>query len=240
MSHVNLALARRHGVRPVLDPDGQPRTYTRATNRAHKRGESFRLDGQPVLCLGREAGAPQKTYLFLAIRAVESEQRRIEADEATRKAYTDARASAIPADYLIRHGALAGGVVVMDGERIDEPTVGVAPTVPWAVVAHCEILGHVGLTVGRVADSQTLSVATMADGRRIYQEIASRGFGDDERSSYWLPADVWTQVVAAEIAARGITPEAAREWLTKYRGCVGTELYAYAAGERALSTGGER
>ena len=44
----------------------------------------------------------------------------------------------------------------------------------------------------------------------------------------------WRQMMAAEVRMRGITPEAATTWLAQYRGCVGTELYEFAA-EAALT-----
>lgn len=65
----------------------------------------------------------------------------------------------------------------------------------------------------------------------MFREVHLRDFGDDQRETYWLPPDLWTAICAAEAKARGITSSQAREWLTAYRGCVGTELYEFAAGE---------
>ena len=144
----------------------------------------------------------------------------------------DAAKSVIPADYKTRHGAAFGGDVVIDGECISEPALDTS-RLAWVRVASHErrvrnLTGQSTIN-GRVSDSQSLYSAVVADGRTIYRISSSHQFGDDLRETYYLPPDLWRAMMAAEVAMRGITPEQAREWLADYRGCVGTELYEFAA-----------
>ena len=144
----------------------------------------------------------------------------------------DAAKSAIPGDYRTRHGATYGGDVSITGEVISEPGLDTRK-LPWQHVATWEsrvrdLTGRSSIN-GRVMDSETLYSAVTADGRPIYRISHSSGFDDDLRETYYLPVDLWTQMMAAEVRARGITAEAAATWLTQYRGCVGTELYEFAA-----------
>lgn len=140
--------------------------------------------------------------------------------------------SAIPPEYKTRHGAMLGGDVVIDGERISELALDTR-NLPWTLIARHEMrardLTGQSLINGRVEDSDTLYSATVGDGRTIYRIASSHQFGDDLRETYYLPPDLWGQLLAAEVWMRGITVEQAREWLEHYRGCVGTELYEFAA-----------
>ena len=144
----------------------------------------------------------------------------------------NAAKAAIPAEYKTRHGALLGGDVVIDGERISEPALDTR-SLPWTLIARHETLVRdltgQSLINGHVKDSDTLYAATGADGRTIYRIAHCHQFGDDLRETYYLPPDLWERMMLMEIQLRKITPEAAREWLKEYHGCVGHELYEFAA-----------
>ena len=168
--------------------------------------------------------------------AIAAEAKYQEAQSAERATWDTAK-SVIPTDYKTRHGALLGGDVVINGEVISEPAMDTRK-LPWVRVASYErhvrdLTGQSSIN-GRVQDSDTLYSATVADGRKIFRIAHYIGFGDDLRETYYLPPDLWRQMMAAEVRMRGITPEAATTWLAQYRGCVGTELYEFAA-EAALT-----
>jgi len=153
--------------------------------------------------------------------------------KATRDAEVAAYHAALApaADYRKRHGATLGGVITMSGaegtESFSEPRM--APTgagVEWEQIAQ--------LTEGKIIGGRPMSIGTiyramLPDGRPIFRQDDDDSYGDSLRTTYYLPADVWEVAIRAEIAANHVTPEAAREWLTKYRGCVGTEMYEVAA-----------
>lgn len=151
---------------------------------------------------------------------------------ASAKAQYDALLGTIPSDYQRRHGALYGGNVTMDGETMTEtpPVLGLLRAAKWEQFAHVILaVGHTGSCAGRVMDEDTLYRASLTDGRLVFREIHCRGFGDDLRETYYLAPDLYAVVMEWEIRASGITPDMAREWLAQYRGCVGTELYEFAA-----------
>ena len=131
--------------------------------------------------------------------------------------------SAIPSEYKSRHGAMLGGDVVIDGERISEPALDTR-SLPWTLIAR-----HEPRVRGQVMDSNVLYAATVADGRTIYRIAHCHQFGDDLRETYYLPSDLWERMMLMEVQLRKITLEEAREWLEKYHGCVGHELYEFAA-----------
>lgn len=145
--------------------------------------------------------------------------------------YDAATRAMIPPDYRMRHDALFGGTVNIGdwSEEIRPVADGFLRQPKWEQVASHETHGHTGLIAGRVADSWCFYRCALIDGRYAYREVVSRGFGDDVRETYWMPEDLWQAVCLAEIRARGITREKAEEWLAEYRGCVGTELYEFAA-----------
>lgn len=145
---------------------------------------------------------------------------------ARREAYVATRDAAIPADYMRRSGARDGGVVQIDGEMTRESGIGLAEQAfRWHELARLdEIHARAGLQ-----NQYTFARAVLPDGRAIYRETQMLSFGDDLRTTFWLPRDIWGRIVRAEIAQAGITPESALVWLGKYRGCVGTEVYEYAA-----------
>jgi hypothetical protein len=157
--------------------------------------------------------------------------------ERQRQEWETAKA-AIPSDYKTRHGATYGGTVVMDGERFDEPGLDTS-ALPWRHVATHQIrvrdLTDASTINGRVQDSEALYSAITPDGRPIFRIAHSSGFGDDLRETYYLPADLWRKMMEAEIGFRQITPQKASEWLRQYRGCVGTEVYEFAAAQRLPS-----
>lgn len=68
---------------------------------------------------------------------------------------------------------------------------------------------------------------------RLYQagpiRVLEHGNWDDWRQAVMLPPEVADSYLTQEVARLGITPEAAREWLRKYSGCVGTAIYEHAA-----------
>lgn len=174
--------------------------------------------------------------------AVRAERERKEAAQAAKNAKAQAEIAAwksalaqIPADYRTRHGALYGGTVTMVGGNgqsvsIAEPGLD-ASNLPWVKVASHEtrVDDPRSSIDGRVQDCQTLYTAGVPDGRAIYYVHHYGSFGDDLRVTYYLPEDLWQQMLLAEIQARGITPESAEQWLSQSRGCVGTELYEFAA-----------
>lgn len=166
------------------------------------------------------------------LRAALKTETAYQADLAAKSATWQAAKTTIPAEYKSRHGSMYGGVVSFDGQSIAEPGI-TAPRVPWERLATYEtrvrdLTGQSTIN-GRVEDSETLYRAITSDGRSIYRIAHSYGFGDDMRETYYLPEDLWQQMMLAEIRARGITPETARQWLAECRGCVGTELYEFAA-----------
>ena len=64
---------------------------------------------------------------------------------------------------------------------------------------------------------------TLSDGRTAWR---SEWFGYDHyRVYYYLPADVARAARLAYAEASGITPERAAEWLKKYSGCYGADLF---------------
>jgi hypothetical protein len=166
------------------------------------------------------------------LRAAIKTEAEYQANIAAELAEWEKAKAVIPSDYRTRHGAMYGGTVSFSGESIAEPGI-TAPRIPWERLAYHEtrvrdLTGQSSIN-GRVRDSQTLYRAQVADGRYIYRIAHYGSFGDDMRETYYLPEDLWQQMMIAEIAARNITPENASEWLAQYRGCVGTELYEFAA-----------
>ena len=174
--------------------------------------------------------------------AVRAERERKEAAQAAKNAKAQAEIAAwksalaqIPADYRTRHGALYGGTVTMvrgNGQSVSIAEPGLdASNLPWVKVASHEtrVDDPRSSIDGRVQDCQTLYTAGVPDGRAIYYVHHYGSFGDDLRVTYYLPEDLWQQMLLAEIQARGITPESAEKWLSQSRGCVGTELYEFAA-----------
>ena len=161
-----------------------------------------------------------------------------QADLSAKRAAWESAKSEIPTDYKTRHGAMYGGVVSFGGQSIAEPGI-TAPRVPWVHVARFEtrvrdLTGQSSIN-GRVQDSDDLYRAITDDGRTIYRIASNRGFGDDLRETYYLPPDLWERLMAAEVHARGITRQRAEQWLSQSRGCVGTELYEFAARPSAIT-----
>jgi len=173
-----------------------------------------------------------KPHMRARLEAAEAYQSSLAAQRA---AWEQAK-SVIPAGYKSRHGAASGGTVRIDGEAITEPGISAA-SLPWRRLAIYTERVRDLRTNGRVHREEILYSATVADGRNIYRIASSTGFGDDCRETYWLPEDLWRRMMEAELRMRGITPRAAVEWLSQYRGCVGTELYEFAAA--LVEEGGE-
>lgn len=140
--------------------------------------------------------------------------------------------SVIPTGYKTRHGAMYGGAVAIDGERFDEPGLDTS-NLPWAKLAwHDERVRDLtgqSLINGRVMNSDVLYSAQLPDGRPIFRISHYGSFGDDLRETYYFPPDVWREVMTREVRMRGISVQSANAWLSQYRGCVGTELYEFAA-----------
>lgn len=153
--------------------------------------------------------------------------------EAESLAAYQAALAEIPPDYGQRHGATLGGEWAIDSEGGKEPSVAAAaPKLAWQRIAehitrHPEERGS--SIAGRVAEARILHRADTAYGP-VYRE-EHRSF-DDYRTTLWMPRAMFEEHLRREIAALGITPEGARKWLAQYRGCVGTELYEFAAEER--------
>lgn len=126
--------------------------------------------------------------------------------EAKLAAWQTAQAQ-IPAEFKTRHGALIVPVAMglLQG------------SVKWEQIG-TDVQGQYGNTLYR---------ADLSDGRPVYR-ITHIQY-DDWRETYYLPEDVWQAVCIAEIRGRGITRAKAEAWLAEYRGCVGTELYEFAA-----------
>lgn len=150
---------------------------------------------------------------------------------ATERVRWERAIAVIPTDYRQRHGAALGGDILIGGEAMHEPGLA-TPSLPWMCVASWQLrardLTGQSTINGRVQERKTLYSAIVSDGRTIYRVAHSTGFGGDQRETYYLPPDLWGRLMHAEVEARGITAEAARQWLERYRGCVGTELYEYA------------
>lgn len=178
-------------------------------------------------------------YQESQLRAALEAEGAYQSERAAELAAWETAKAAIPADYRSRHGSMLGGDVVMDGEVITEPALDTR-MLPWTRVASYERrvrdLSGQSLIGGRVRDSQTLYVGQSADGRPIYRIASSHSFGDDLRETYYLPPDLWERLMLTEVRMRGITPEKARAWLEEYRGCVGTELYEFAAERKCLTS----
>ena len=171
-------------------------------------------------------------YQEAKLRAAIAAESVYQAEIAAARAGWEAAKAVIPPDYQTRHGAMYGGIVSFGGESIAEPGI-TAPAVPWVHIATHEkrvrdLTGQSSID-GRVMDSEALYSATVADGRQIYRIAHSSGFGDDLRETYYLPPDLWRRMMEAEVQLRGITREMAVAWLSQSRGCVGTELYEFAA-----------
>jgi hypothetical protein len=73
-----------------------------------------------------------------------------------------------------------------------------------------------------------LQVITI-DGRTCYLSVLESW--DDSRVTFYGPREIVEAVWDVYIAERNITPEVAREWLARHAGCVGHEMYEYAASE---------
>ncbi len=174
----------------------------------------------------------------------DTERERKEAAQAAKNAKAQAEIAAwksalaqIPADYRTRHGALYGGTITIgssNGQSVSIAEPGLdASNLQWVkVVSHETRVDNPRSSIdGRVLDCQTLYTAAVPDGRAIYYV---NHYG---RVTYYLPEDLWQQMLLAEIQARGITPESAERWLSQSRGCVGTELYEFAATLRPAPAG---
>ena len=204
--------------------------------------ERYYVSRQDLDDMDDDNGQPgwKENQQYTGIRC--SEPVAVEAAQAAKNAKAQAEIAAwksalaqIPADYRTRHGALYGGTVTMVGGNgqsvsIAEPGLD-ASNLPWVKVASHEtrVDDPRSSIDGRVQDCQTLYTAGVPDGRAIYYVHHYGSFGDDLRVTYYLPEDLWQQMLLAEIQARGITPESAEQWLSQSRGCVGTELYEFAA-----------
>lgn len=58
---------------------------------------------------------------------------------------------------------------------------------------------------------------------------------DDERVQLFGPREVVRTAWRSFAASAGVTPEKAREWLSRYRGCSGTQAYEFIAGDECRS-----
>jgi hypothetical protein len=172
-----------------------------------------------------------------ALRSAIAAEQGYQAAKVAQRAEWERAKAVIPGNYKTRHGAALGGTVVIDGERLEEPALA-THNLPWVMVAEWtdrvrDLTGQ-SVIAGRVRRSETLYSAAGVDGRALYRISHYSDFGDDLRETYFLPADLWAKLLAAEVQARGITAASAREWLDRYRGCVGTELYDFAASEQGV------
>lgn len=126
----------------------------------------------------------------------------------------------IPADYRIRHGATLGGVWKIGESAGVEPAVQL--DLQWVRIASRP---NGDPKYGR---NDHVFQASLNDGRSVYKEETNSY--DDYRTTLYLPIDIWEAEARQEVAQLGITPEKAEAWLAQFRGCVGTELYEFAAG----------
>lgn len=145
--------------------------------------------------------------------------RREQAREAARK---EKEFRAAKAEGKKRGDAFVAAEYQADKDRL---TVGLVPL----------LNSPAGLVIGaRIGQDHTgfykrdMHEATLADGRRVYVEYAN-GY-DDWRTYVYLPQDAALAEVDASLATHPITEIQAREWLSKYEGCCGAELYRRAAG----------
>ena len=150
--------------------------------------------------------------------------------EATSLATYQTALGIIPADYGQRHGATLGGEWSIGSDRGKEPSIASAkPKLIWEQIAqhithYSESRGS--SIAGRVASARVLHRADTAYGPVYREEF--RDF-DDYRTTLWMPSAMFEEHLRAEVQRLGITQETAQQWLERYRGCVGTELYEFAA-----------
>jgi len=146
---------------------------------------------------------------------------------AARDAY-DAAIAAIPADYGRRHGATLGGEWSIGSSGGVEPSVASAtPHLGWSQIARKH---QPGGSPGVIGETWVLTVASTAYGTVYREEFAEY---DNYRTTLWMPPALYEQHLSAEVERLGITPDSARQWLAESRGCVGTELYEFAAREQS-------
>lgn len=84
------------------------------------------------------------------------------------------------------------------------------------------VFGGEGMLVISRGDTRYEEGRTANGQRVVYESIRAY---DDWRVYYWAPADVAKAWALAYAANKGITIEAAKEWLGKYDGCHGSDLY---------------
>lgn len=84
---------------------------------------------------------------------------------------------------------------------------------------------NLGDVIGTLRGTHTVSIqmATLCDGTECAVEEAN-GY-DDWRSYFWGPKDFVHSALRAYASENGITKEKAKEWLERYSGCEGEELY---------------
>jgi len=214
-----------------------PGTFACGTNHVHKVGSTFRLDGKQVEVVGRVPDQ-RRTYIFARVIETIAARDHREATAKARGMYEAGRDATIPRGYRTRHGSLYGGTVQIGEESFREVAISTTDALQWRIVIDVREICHAPGTLihGTVQEYRELWGASMPDGRPIYREVSSHSFGDDVRQTYWMPLDVWTAAVRAEIVAGKITPESAREWLAQYRGCVGSEVYEFAVSDTLADT----
>lgn len=140
------------------------------------------------------------------------------------------RLAAIPPEYKQRHGALYGGMVTLAGPAggwSDEIAKTGATLAGLAWTETARYAEPYQRDANKTKTTHVLRSATLADGRTVYEHQTYDY--DDYRTTFHLPAELYGQVLALEVARRGITSKQAAEWLAKFRGCVDTDIYEFAA-----------
>lgn len=148
-----------------------------------------------------------------------------EAEAATRKAAAEAaekarRAEEEAAWTAFRAARDLPGLVSLEGHG-------------WQLVAsRGEELAYAETATrdGHVSGWARLSRATLCDGTEVLVESTANG--DDWRDNLWVPQDTADRVYRAlQVWSLGTTPEAAKEWLSKYQACYGAGYYKWVAGQ---------
>ena len=160
---------------------------------------------------------PGLWYEFQAVE-VEPTAEEAEQDDAAVKAKADAEAAKLAAAEAVAVKlAAAEAVAVKLTAGLVRGTVGPCPEsdVVWEKDA--------ALRFEDDYHSLVYTRGKLTDGRLVISE-SSHAY-DDDRSYIWGPAEVLCAWALAYAAKAGITVEKAREYMAKYSGCYGSDLY---------------
>jgi len=157
--------------------------------------------GWHVYCLDGDACKVRREEALVAQRAAKEAAKVKAAEE---KAKQDAASEA----YKAKRTELTAGMIAISCEPTDMAT-----------------RGKVGAVIASNSDrSIRLSLVECSyDGNPIYREDFSAH--DDWRTFWWMPKALAKEACLAYAAKVGITVDKARDWMSKYKGCAGEEVY---------------